>query len=117
LALLLAALGVYSTTAFQVEQRRRDTGIRMALGASPGRTLAEVLRQGLALVLPGIVLGAILAMPASRLMTSLLYEVGPLDAPTHLAVLGCLLISALLACLVPALRAARVDPSIALRSE
>ena len=111
----MAMLGIYSATSFQVEQARRATGIRMALGASPWQLFTGVLRQGLRLVLPGIALGALAALALSKFIASLLYGVTILDAFTYSAVLASLLMAALAAILSPALRAARVEPVQALQ--
>jgi putative ABC transport system permease protein len=115
--LLLAAIGVYAVIAFSVGQRTREIGLRLALGAERGRVLRMVLREGLWLSSLGVVIGLLGAVGLSRYLRSLLFEVSPLD-PTTYAVAALLAVSvALVACLVPALRAARVDPMVALRNE
>jgi predicted permease len=116
-ALLLAAVGLYGVIAYSVSRRTREIGIRMALGARASSVVALVMRQGLALATAGLVAGALLAALASRAMTALLYGVGTGDpvawSLAALVVLG----AAALANLVPAWRAASVEPSVALRVE
>ena len=116
-ALLLAALGIYGVTSYVVSQRTREIGIRMALGALRRDVVAEVVRQGMALKIVGVVAGWICAAGATRVLTSLLYGVSPTD-PRVFGLVALTLVSvAALACFIPARRAARVDPVIALRSE
>jgi putative ABC transport system permease protein len=103
--------------ALWVRQRMREIGIRIALGARPADILATVVRQGMVLVLIGLACGIGGALALTRLLKNLLFEVTPTDAPTYAAVSVLLLASALLACWVPARRAARIDPQLALRSE
>jgi putative ABC transport system permease protein len=116
-ALLLAGVGLAGVLWFTTRQRTREIGIRLALGATAGRIRAEVLREGFALALSGLALGAAGAAALSRLLRSLLYEVGPHDLPTYGAVAGVLAGVALLACLLPAWRASREDAAVALRAE
>jgi ABC-type antimicrobial peptide transport system permease subunit len=116
-AVLLALVGVYGVIAYSVGQRRREIGIRVALGASSGQVIAMVLRQWFRLVLAGVVLGLAAALALTRLMASLLYGVRPTDPLTFAAVAAVLVAMSLLASWVPARRATRVDPMIALRSE
>ncbi len=116
-SLLLAMVGIYGVIAWTVRQRTREIGIRMALGAQRGAVLALVLRNGLKLASTGIVPGLIGAMVLSRLLRSLLFAVDPTDPITFAAVPVLLVSAALLACWVPAKRAARVDPIVALRTE
>jgi ABC-type antimicrobial peptide transport system permease subunit len=111
--LLLAAVGVYGALAFSVGRRTREIGIRMALGANG--VLPLVLRQGLLLLGTGIALGTLLALAATRLLASLLYGVRPIDPPTFAGAGLVPLAAAAAANLVPARRAARVDPMVALR--
>jgi len=117
LALLLASLGIYGVLSFAVTQRTNEIGVRMALGATSGEVLVSFVRQGLALTVTGLAIGVGLAVAASRAMTALLYGFQPGYVPTVTVVALVLLAVAALACLVPARRASRVDPVIALRSE
>jgi predicted permease len=116
-ALGLAAVGLYGVLAFVVAQGRREIGVRIALGARPVALVAGILGQGLRLAGLGIAVGLALALGTSRLLASALYGVGAVDASTFVGVSGLLLAIAALASLVPALRASRVDPLIALRDE
>ena len=115
LALLLSGLGIYGVLAFAVAQRTREIGIRIALGATRARVLRMVVRQGLALTAAGLLVGAVAALAATRLLASLLYEVAPSDPATYAAIALVLGAVAMLAVAVPALRATRVDPLVALR--
>jgi putative ABC transport system permease protein len=117
LALLLASLGIYGVLSYAVTQRTNEIGVRMALGAKPSEILLSFSKRGLALALTGLVIGLVLAAIAARSMTSLLYGLRPDYLPTATAVSCILLGVAALACLVPARRASRVDPVIALRNE
>jgi len=117
LALALAAVGIYGVLAYTVTQRTREIGIRMALGAGRRDVLGLVMRQGILLAGGGLVVGVALALGAARLLGSLLFGVSATDGVTYGAVAVVLLAVALLACLVPALRAMRVDPMKALRYE
>jgi putative ABC transport system permease protein len=117
LALVIAVAGIGSMLALWVRQRMREIGIRIALGASPGDILAAVVRQGMVLVGIGLSCGIAGSLVLTRVLKKLLFEVTPTDAPTYLAVSVLLLAAALLACWVPARRAARIDPQIALRCE
>ncbi|ACB75276.1 ABC transporter permease [Opitutus terrae] len=116
-ALLLAAMGVYAVIAYGVAQRTQEFGVRMALGAKPGNVIWQVLRHGLGLALLGTLAGLVLAVGVTQALTSFLYGVSPFDAVTFLIVSLLLIAVAALACWVPALRATRVDPIVALRSE
>jgi predicted permease len=115
IALLLAAIGTYGVLSYMVAERRREIGIRMALGADRSRVLALILRQGLLLAGTGLLLGGAGAVVAGRLMRTLLFNVSPLDPMTIAAVMAMMTVVALLACVVPALRATRVDPLATLR--
>ena len=117
LALLLAAVGTYSVMAFSVRQRTREIGIRVAVGADRGAVMASVMLSGARLALTGTVVGAVGAILLSRLISSLLWGVRGTDPLTYVAVAGLLTVVTLLACFVPARRAARVDPIVALRAE
>jgi predicted permease len=117
LALLLSAIGIYGVLSYLVSRRMREIGIRLAIGARRAQVLGMVLRSALGLALAGIVIGLVVAAWAARLMTGLLHDVRPGDPATFAAVGAALVIVALLASLVPALRAARIDPAIALRTE
>jgi predicted permease len=117
LALTLAAIGIYSVLAYLVSQRTREIGIRLAVGAAPASVLRLILGRGLGLALRGVALGLVIALVASRVMASLLYQVQPRDPLTFIAVPVVLSIVAVLASVIPALRAMRVDPIVALRTE
>jgi putative ABC transport system permease protein len=116
-ALLLAAVGIYGVMAFVVAQRTREIGVRMALGAPRGRVLADVLSEGMTTALAGTVLGAVGAYLVARAMQGMLYGVAGLDPTAFILVAVTLLAAALVACLVPARRAASVDPMVAFRQE
>ncbi len=117
LALLLASVGLYGVMALTVTQRTRELGIRMALGAARGDVFRLVLSQAAILVLIGIGLGMIGAMAAGRTLQAVLYGVGALDIPAFAAAIIGLACIALIACFLPARRATRVDPVVALRAE
>jgi putative ABC transport system permease protein len=117
LALIIAATGVGGVLALMVSQRTQEIGIRMALGATPGTVLRMIMGQGLGLVFAGLVIGLAGALALTRLMSTLLFGVTPTDSITFAGVALVFLIAALLACYVPARRATRIDPLIALRSE
>ena len=117
LALMLAALGIYGVLAYAVSRRTREIGVRMALGAQVGDVLRLVLRQGIGLTVAGLMLGLVGAFCATRLLRGFLYEVKPLDPMTFLIVVVILALVAVAACWLPARRAARVNPMVALRSE
>jgi ABC-type lipoprotein release transport system permease subunit len=116
LALVITAAGIAGVVAFSVNQRTQEFGIRMALGAERTSVLAMVLRQGLALVLAGLAIGMAGAVVLTRVLTTMLFGVEPTDALTFVAVSMVLVAVAATACLVPARRAASVDPMAALRT-
>jgi ABC-type antimicrobial peptide transport system permease subunit len=116
-ALGLAAVGVYGVLANSVAQQTHDIGVRMALGASPADVVWSVLRHALALMAMGVAIGSVGAFALARLLSGLLYEVRPTDAGTFLGAALVLAAIALAAGVVPAWRATRVDPLIALRAD
>ena len=116
-ALALAAAGIYGVLAGSVAERTREIGVRSALGASRGRIVGLVVRQGLTLTACGVALGLLGAAAASQLIVAMLFGVSPLDPATYLGVIALLGTVALVACGVPAWRAARVDPASTLRTE
>jgi len=116
-ALLLAAVGIYGVLAFLVTSRTREFGVRLALGATNQSVLLLVLRQGLGWSLRGLALGVAGAVASGRLLTSMLYGVSPADPATFIAVALGLVSVVVVACLVPAARAMRVDPITSLRAE
>lgn len=117
LALVLACIGVYGVLAYAVAQRTREIGVRMAVGASPFDVTQMIVGRGLRLGLIGLAVGLGLAIGLGRLLESLLYGVKPVAASVYLSTAGTLLVITLLACVIPAQRAARVDPLVALRDE
>jgi putative ABC transport system permease protein len=117
IALVLALLGLYGVLAYGVAQRTREIGIRMALGAAAGQVLAGVVRQGMIIASLGAVAGLAGALAITRVLKDALYNVSPLDAGVLLVAPLALLVVALLACAIPARRAARIDPVLALRHE
>jgi putative ABC transport system permease protein len=116
-ALALASLGIYGMMSYTVLQRTREIGLRMTLGAQRGSVLLLVIKQGMKLAVIGVALGLISSYGLTRLMKTLLYGVSPTDPVTFVGIASLLTIVALLACLVPALKATRVDPIIALKYE
>lgn len=117
IALFLAAIGIYGVMAYSVAQRTQEIGVRMALGARPLHVLRLVFQQSLGMLLIGTVIGLIGAFVLTRLMRTLLFEITATDPLTYVSVIGLLTVVALLACYIPARRAAKVDPLIALRYE
>ncbi|MEY2493829.1 MAG: hypothetical protein QOJ45_321 [Verrucomicrobiota bacterium] len=116
-AMILAAIGIYGVIAYSVTQRTREIGIRMALGAQKTQMLTMVLRQSMLLVIIGIVIGFLVALGATRVMATLLYGVGANDLSIYAVVIALLSAAAFLASYVPARRAMKVDPMVALRYE
>jgi predicted permease len=117
LALLLAAIGTYGVLSYSVLERRREIGIRMALGAKQGSVLAQIMKQGLLLAAVGVAAGLAGAFALSRVLSSLLFGVQPTDPATMATVVGTIAVVATVACALPAWRASRVDPIVVLREE
>jgi putative ABC transport system permease protein len=117
LALVLAVVGIYGVTAYLVAQRAREIGVRIALGAEPRSVVRMVVRQGMTVAAIGLAAGVVGALVLTRLMTGLLYGVSATDATTFVAVTGVLLLVTVVANYLPARRAARADPVVALRAE
>ena len=117
IALCLAAAGIYGVMTYSISQRTREFGIRMALGAQTRDVLTPVIRQGMGLALLGIAIGIAGAVALTRVMNNLLFGVSPTDPASFGAVIAFLFDCALLGCWLPARRAARVDPVVALRYE
>jgi predicted permease len=117
MALIIAAIGIYGVISYSVSQRTREIGIRMALGAERRDVLKLVLKQGLKLISAGVTIGLIASLGLTRVMKNLLFEVSATDPPTFVVIALILTIIALLACWVPARRATKVDPVVALRND
>jgi ABC-type antimicrobial peptide transport system permease subunit len=117
LALLLAAVGIYSVLSYSVKRSVREIGIRLALGARLGDVLRGVVIEGMKPTLLGVAVGTAGALALGRVLSSLIYQVTPTDPVTFLAVIGLLAVIALLASIIPAYRATKVDPMVALRYE
>jgi putative ABC transport system permease protein len=117
IALTLSALGIYGVVAYSVTQRTQEVGIRMALGAQKSDVLGLMIRNGMMLTLLGIAIGVVIALQVTRLMTALLFEVTSTDATTFIAVSALLMFVSFIACYIPARRATKVDPLVALRYE
>jgi putative ABC transport system permease protein len=117
LALLLAAIGLYSVLAYSVRRRVREIGVRMALGAQRMDVVRMILGQGVRLALIGVVIGVVASFVLTRLMASQLFQVSPTDPLTFIGVAAMLVLVAIAACYIPARRASKVDPMVALRYE
>ena len=117
LALLVASIGIYGVISYTVTESTKELGIRMALGALKSDVLKMVLGPGLRLVLIGIAAGAVVALAATRVMATFLFNVSAYDPVTFVAVVGIFVMVALAACLIPARRATNVDPMVALHYE
>jgi putative ABC transport system permease protein len=117
IALALAAVGIFGVLAFSVSQRTREFGIRMALGAQSADVLRMVMREALKITVAGVAAGLLLAAALTRWLAALLFGVQPHDLVTFVGSAALLAVVALIACAAPALRAARVDPAVALHQE
>jgi putative ABC transport system permease protein len=117
LALILSAIGIYGVLSYVVSRRTREIGIRVAIGAQRGQVIRLVLRSGLSLALIGVAVGVAAAAWGSQLMRGLLHDVRPWDPATFVAVAALLSGVAVLASLVPAWRASRIDPVLVLKGE
>lgn len=116
-ALVMAIVGIYAVVSYAVAQRTREIGVRIALGATPIGVRSLVLRSAMTAVIPGLIVGAILSMGSASLLRNLLYGVSPFDPVALVSAVGLLALAAIASSAIPALRATRVDPLIAMRSE
>jgi putative ABC transport system permease protein len=117
LALILAVIGLYGIKAYSVARRTREIGIRMALGAEPGAVLRMIMREGSIMLLCGVALGLLLAIGTGKVLSGILYGVGALDPIAFATAPALLAVAALVATWIPARRATRVNPMVALRTE
>lgn len=117
IALVLSAVGLYAVMAYSVTQRTAEIGVRMALGARAAEVLRMIVREGLGLTVVGLGIGIVLSFALTRSLQSRLYDVTPTDAGTYVGVCVLLAVVAALASALPALRAARVDPMVALKAD
>jgi putative ABC transport system permease protein len=117
LAVALAAVGLYAALAFSVRQRTQEIGVRIAFGADPGDVARMFLRHGLAVAGVGWLIGAAVTLALTRYVKSLLFDVAPADAATFAAASAIIVAAVLAGCLMPSVRASRVDPATALRTE
>ena len=117
LALVLAAIGLYSVIAYNVTQRTHEMGVRVALGAQARDVIRLIVSEGLRVVLPGVALGTVVALLAGKWIAPLLFQVSPKDPPVLVGVVTILIAVAAIASWLPARRAARVDPNEALRAD
>jgi putative ABC transport system permease protein len=117
IALMLSAIGIYAVISYSITLRTHEIGVRMSLGASRSDVLRMVVREGMMLAITGALVGLGGALVLTRFMAGVLFEISPRDPVTFVAVSGIMLAVAFLACFIPARRATRVDPMIALRYE
>jgi putative ABC transport system permease protein len=117
LALVLACAGIYGVISYLVAQRTHEIGVRMALGAQRSEVMRLILGHGARMVVVGVAIGSVVALGLTRLMTNQLFGVTAHDPLTFAAVAGVIILTAVAACYVPARRATRVDPMVALRAE
>ena len=117
LALVLASIGIYGVVAYTVSERSHEIGVRLALGAQPRNVVAMLVGQGMTLAAGGAAAGIVLAIAITRVMTGLLFGVSATDPATFTVITAALALVAALACYLPARRATRVNPAIALRSD
>ena len=117
IALVIACAGIYGVSAYAVVRRRREIGIRLAIGATPGQIVALILRHGMVLILIGVGIGVAGSLALTKTIAGFLHGITATDAPTFLAVLVLFAVVALLSTYVPARRAARIDPTVAFRYE
>jgi hypothetical protein len=117
LALLLAVVGLYGVKTYSVARRTREIGIRMALGAQPGMVLRMIMREGSVMLFAGLALGLLLAAATGKILSGILFEVGAFDPPSFAGALTVLAAATLLATWLPARRATRINPMVALRTE